>query len=99
MRGVKWPSKLPMKSKPTYSFKAVQLLEKSWKEKDPNFEQKFEQFSDLLEQIDSQQLLLRVFELCQNAGYQLENLKLIPIIEQTRDVFVNTKNVKSIFLT
>lgn len=74
----------------------VQLLEKSWKEKDPNFEQKFERFyRSFVEQIDSLATIASEFSnFAKMPDTKLENLKLIPIIEQTRDVFVNTKNVE-----
>ncbi|MGY0039224.1 ATP-binding protein [Pedobacter sp. NJ-S-72] len=74
----------------------VQLLEKSWKEKDPNFEQKFERFyRSFVEQIDSLATIASEFSnFAKMPDTKLEKLKLIPIIEQTRDVFVNTRNVE-----
>ena len=74
----------------------VQLLEKSWKEKDPNFEQKFERFyRSFIEQIDSLATIASEFSnFAKMPDTKLEKLKLIPIIEQTRDVFVNTRNVE-----
>lgn len=74
----------------------VQLLEKSWKEKDPNFELKFQRFyKSFIEQIDSLATIASEFSnFAKMPDTKLEKLLLIPIIEQTRDVFINTKNVE-----
>ncbi|WP_442589472.1 ATP-binding protein [Pedobacter sp. AW31-3R] len=74
----------------------VQLLEKSWKEKDPNFELKFERFyKSFVEQIDSLATIASEFSnFAKMPDTKLEELLLIPIIEQSRDVFTNTKNAE-----
>lgn len=74
----------------------VQLLEKSWKEKDPNFELKFQRFyKSFVEQIDSLATIASEFSnFAKMPDTKLEKLLLIPIIEQTRDVFTNTQNAE-----
>ncbi|HKG07777.1 MAG TPA: HAMP domain-containing sensor histidine kinase [Pedobacter sp.] len=73
----------------------VQLLEKSWKEKDANFEQKFERFSkSFIEQIDSLSTIASEFSnFAKMPDTKLERLLLLPIIGQARDVFTNTQDV------
>ena len=72
----------------------VQLLEKSWKEKDPNFEKKFERFNkSFVEQIDSLSTIASEFSnFAKMPDTKLERLQLLPIIQQARDVFTNTRN-------
>lgn len=74
----------------------VQLLEKSWKEKDPNFEKKFERFNkSFIEQIDSLSTIASEFSnFAKMPDTKLEKLHLLPIIEQARDVFTNTEHVE-----
>ena len=74
----------------------VQLLEKSWKENDPNFALKFERFyKSFVEQIDSLATIASEFSnFAKMPDTKLEKLLLIPIIEQSRDVFTNTKNAE-----
>lgn len=73
----------------------VQLLEKSWKEKDPNFELKFNKFSkSFIEQIDSLSKIASEFSnFAKMPDTKLERLSLLPIIEQAREVFKSTENV------
>jgi len=73
----------------------VQLLEKSWKEKDPNFELKFNKFSkSFIEQIDSLSKIASEFSnFAKMPDTNLERLSLVPIIEQAREVFKSTENV------
>ncbi|KIA92784.1 ATPase [Pedobacter kyungheensis] len=73
----------------------VQLLEKSWKEKDPNFELKFNKFSkSFIEQIDSLSKIASEFSnFAKMPDTNLERLLLLPIIEQAREVFKSTENV------
>ncbi|MGM9476685.1 ATP-binding protein [Pedobacter sp. GSP4] len=73
----------------------VQLLEKSWKEKDPNFELKFNKFSkSFIEQIDSLSKIASEFSnFAKMPDTNLERLSLLPIIEQAREVFKSTGNV------
>lgn len=73
----------------------VQLLEKSWKEKDPNFELKFNKFSkSFIEQIDSLSKIASEFSnFAKMPDTNLERLSLLPIIEQAREVFKSSENV------
>jgi len=73
----------------------VQLLEKSWKEKDPNFELKFNKFSkSFIEQIDSLSKIASEFSnFAKMPDTKLERLSLLPIIEQAREVFKSAENV------
>lgn len=74
----------------------VQLLEKSWKEKDVNFEKKFERFSkSFIEQIDSLSTIASEFSnFAKMPDTKLEKLQLLPIIGQARDVFTNAQNAE-----
>ncbi|MFD2582619.1 ATP-binding protein [Pedobacter vanadiisoli] len=73
----------------------VQLLEKSWKEKDPNFELKFNKFSkSFIEQIDSLSKIASEFSnFAKMPDTNLERLALLPVIERAREVFKSTENV------
>lgn len=72
----------------------VQLLEKSWKEKDPNFEKKFERFNkSFIEQIDSLATIASEFSnFAKMPDTKLQKLKLIPVVQQASDVFINDAN-------
>lgn len=74
----------------------VQLLEKSWKEKDPNFESKFERFNkSFIEQIDSLSTIASEFSnFAKMPDTKLEKLSLLPIIAKARDVFSNSEQVE-----
>ncbi len=74
----------------------VQLLEKSWKEKDPNFEKKFERFNkSFIEQIDSLSTIASEFSnFAKMPDTKLEKLILLPIIDQARNVFTSTEGVE-----
>jgi len=74
----------------------VQLLEKSWKEKDPNFELKFNKFSkSFIEQIDSLSKIASEFSnFAKMPDTNLEKLLIEPIIEQTREIFKSVENVE-----
>ncbi|WP_131539395.1 sensor histidine kinase [Pedobacter nototheniae] len=74
----------------------VQLLEKSWREKDPNFEIKFNKFSkSFIEQIDSLSKIASEFSnFAKMPDTNLEKLSILPIIEQTREVFKSTENIE-----
>lgn len=74
----------------------VQLLEKSWKEKDVNFEKKFERFNkSFIEQIDSLSTIASEFSnFAKMPDTKLEKLRLLPIIEQARNIFTNTKDAE-----
>lgn len=78
----------------------VQLLEKSWKENDPNFEKKFASFNkSFIEQIDSLATIASEFSnFAKMPDTKLENLELLPVIEQTIAVFNSSDNVEIIIL-
>ena len=74
----------------------VQLLEKSWKEKDPNFESKFERFNkSFIEQIDSLSTIASEFSnFAKMPDTKLEKLSLLPIINQAKNVFLDNEQVE-----
>jgi two-component system nitrogen regulation sensor histidine kinase NtrY len=74
----------------------VQLLEKSWKEKDPNFEKKFDKFNkSFIEQIDSLSTIASEFSnFAKMPDIKLEKLPLLPIIDKARDVLMDTPSVE-----
>jgi two-component system nitrogen regulation sensor histidine kinase NtrY len=74
----------------------VQLLEKSWREKDPNFELKFERFyKSFIEQIDSLATIASEFSnFAKMPDTKLEKLSLIPIVEQSMFAFSDAANVE-----
>ncbi len=74
----------------------VQLLEKSWKEKDPNFEKKFDRFNkSFIEQIDSLATIASEFSnFAKMPDTKLQSLALMPIVQQASDVFVEHKNLE-----
>lgn len=78
----------------------VQLLEKSWKEKDPNFEKKFATFNkSFVEQIDSLATIASEFSnFAKMPDTKLEHIELIPIIEQAKEVFSAAENVEILIL-
>lgn len=67
----------------------VQLLEKSWREKDPNFERKFERFYlSFVEQIDTLATIASEFSnFAKMPDTKLDRLQLLPIIEQSKNHF------------
>lgn len=74
----------------------VQLLDKSWKEKDPNFENKFIKFSkSFIEQIESLSKIASEFSnFARMPDTNLEKLSVLPILAQAREVFKSTSNVE-----
>ena len=74
----------------------VQLLEKSWREKDPNFESKFERFNkSFIEQIDSLSTIASEFSnFAKMPDTKLDKLLLLPIISQARNVFESSEQVE-----
>ncbi|MNK56396.1 Sporulation kinase A [compost metagenome] len=74
----------------------VQLLEKSWKEQDPNFEKKFERFNkSFVEQIDSLATIASEFSnFAKMPDTKLEHIALVPIIEQAKEVFSSMDHVE-----
>ncbi|WP_240186971.1 sensor histidine kinase [Pedobacter nanyangensis] len=74
----------------------VQLLEKSWKENDPNFEKKFASFNkSFVEQIDSLATIASEFSnFAKMPDTKLEDIALVPIIEQAKEVFSSVDHVE-----
>ncbi len=74
----------------------VQLLEKAWKENDPNFEKKFVRFnSSFIEQIDSLAAIASEFSnFAKMPDTKLENLELLPIIEQAIAIFNTSDRIE-----
>lgn len=78
----------------------VQLLEKSWKEGDPNFEKKFASFNkSFIEQIDSLATIASEFSnFAKMPDTKLEKIELMPIVNQGIAVFSTAENVEIIVL-
>ena len=72
----------------------VQLLEKAWKEDDPNFETKFNRFSkSFIEQIDSLSRIASEFSnFAKMPDAVLKKMELLPILEKTIEVFESSEN-------
>ena len=77
----------------------VQLLDKSWREKDPNFEKKFEKFSkSFIEQIDSLSLIASEFSnFAKMPDTPFENVDLVKLIEKTINVFDQTEDLEIVY--
>jgi len=73
----------------------IQLLEKSWKEKDPNFGKKFEKFSkSFVEQIESLSNIASEFSnFAKMPDTLLENVNLREIIEESIEVFQSINRI------
>lgn len=78
----------------------VQLLEKSWKEKDPNFDKKFEKFSkSFIEQIDSLSHIASEFSnFAKMPDTLLTEVNLKHIIKQSIEVYSQMENVTISFI-
>ncbi|RYG17791.1 MAG: HAMP domain-containing protein, partial [Chitinophagaceae bacterium] len=74
----------------------VQLLEKSWKEQDADFEKKFARFNkSFIEQIDSLATIASEFSnFAKMPDTKLEHIALVPIIEQAKEVFSSMEHVE-----
>ena len=74
----------------------VQLLDKSWKENDPNFETKFNKFSkSFIEQIDSLSRIASEFSnFAKMPDTNLEKIEILPVLEQAREVYKNADNAE-----
>jgi two-component system nitrogen regulation sensor histidine kinase NtrY len=74
----------------------VQLLEKSWKENDPNFEKKFERFNkSFIEQIDSLATIASEFSsFAKMPDAKLEQLDILPVLEESRRINGTASNVE-----
>ncbi|RKR81114.1 HAMP domain-containing protein [Mucilaginibacter gracilis] len=77
----------------------LQLLEKSWKDKDPKFDIKFERFSaSFVEQIDSLSKIASEFSnFAKMPETQLERFNIIDILGQAVTIFKQTINFQIIF--
>jgi len=77
----------------------VQLLDKSWREKDPNFDKKFEKFSkSFIEQIESLSLIASEFSnFAKMPDTPFENVDLVKLIEKTINVFDQTEDLEIIY--
>lgn len=73
----------------------VQLLERSWREKDPNFDEKFKRFSQsFVEQIDSLSHIASEFSnFAKMPDTKLENVSIMEILATVVDVFQNNSGV------
>lgn len=78
----------------------VQLLEKSWREQDPNFEKKFASFNkSFVEQIDSLAAIASEFSnFAKMPDTKLEELELVPFIEKAMAVFNTSDRVEIVML-
>ena len=78
----------------------VQLLEKSWKENDPNFAKKFESFNkSFIEQIDSLATIASEFSsFAKMPDTKLEKLQLLPLIDQAVAFFNSADSVEIMVL-
>jgi len=73
----------------------AQLLERAWREQDPNFEKKFASFNkSFIEQIDSLATIASEFSnFAKMPDTRLEPLALMPVIEQTIRVFNSVDHI------
>lgn len=71
----------------------VQLLERSWKEQDPNFAIKFDRFNkSFIEQIDSLSTIASEFSnFAKMPDTKLEKLHVLPIIEESKRMYGNAE--------
>lgn len=87
----------------------IQMLERAWKEKDPNFDQKFKKFStSFIEQIDSLSRIASEFSnFAKMPDLKLEKLELIEVLNQAIQVykqmdhiqiFCNEEKIKGVFI-
>lgn len=77
----------------------LQLLEKSWKDKDPKFDAKFERFSkSFVEQIDSLSKIASEFSnFAKMPETRIERFNIFEIISQATTIFKQTDNFRIIF--
>lgn len=74
----------------------IQQLERSWKEKDPRFDERFERFStSFIEQIDSLSLIASEFsEFAKMPDIQLKEVDVLDIISNAAEVFRSNASVE-----
>ncbi|HVW96591.1 MAG TPA: ATP-binding protein [Mucilaginibacter sp.] len=77
----------------------LQLLDKSWKDKDPKFEQKFERFSkSFVEQIESLSNIASEFSaFAKMPDTRLEQINVFEVVAQAVTIFKQMDNVKIIY--
>jgi signal transduction histidine kinase len=77
----------------------VQLLDKSWREKDPNFDKKFEKFSkSFIEQIESLSLIASEFSnFAKMPDTPFENVNLTRLVEKTIDLFDQSEDLEIVY--
>jgi two-component system nitrogen regulation sensor histidine kinase NtrY len=74
----------------------LQLLEKSWRDKDPKFDQKFERFSkSFVEQIESLSSIASEFSsFAKMPDTRLERINIFDMLAQAVAIFVHMDNIK-----
>src|SRR5690606_9295543 len=74
----------------------IQQLERSWREKDPRFDERFEKFSEsFIEQIDSLSLIASEFsEFAKMPDTQLKEVDVMDILTKAVEVFRNNVGVR-----
>ncbi|EOR94448.1 Nitrogen regulation protein NtrY [Arcticibacter svalbardensis MN12-7] len=77
----------------------VQLLEKSWRENDPNFSKKFERFSkSFIEQIESLALIASEFSnFAKLPDTPFSRINLVDIIERSVEIYANSPGLQISF--
>ncbi|SHN35309.1 ATP-binding protein [Mucilaginibacter sp. OK098] len=77
----------------------LQLLDKSWKDKDPKFDQKFERFSkSFVEQIESLSNIASEFSaFAKMPDTKLEQINIFDVLTQAVTIFKQMDNVKIVF--
>jgi two-component system nitrogen regulation sensor histidine kinase NtrY len=77
----------------------LQLLDKSWRDKDPKFDQKFERFSkSFVEQIESLSTIASEFSaFAKMPDTRMERLDIFSIINQAATIFKQMDNIKIIY--
>jgi nitrogen fixation/metabolism regulation signal transduction histidine kinase len=78
----------------------LQLLDKSWKDKDPRFDQKFEKFSkSFVEQIESLSSIASEFSaFAKMPETKLERLNIFDIIGQAVTIFKEMDNIRILYI-
>jgi two-component system nitrogen regulation sensor histidine kinase NtrY len=77
----------------------LQLLDKSWRDKDPKFDQKFERFSkSFVEQIESLSTIASEFSaFAKMPDTRMERLDIFAIINQAATIFKQMDNIKIVY--
>jgi signal transduction histidine kinase len=77
----------------------LQLLDKSWKDKDPKFDQKFERFSkSFVEQIESLSSIASEFSaFAKMPETRIEQLNLFEVLSQAVTIFKEMDNIKILY--